>query len=306
MKKINLLILGNSNFVQRRLLGSLKNIKKIRYKICSKSSKANHIDYNNYTEALNSKPDIVYISLSNHLHYKYAKIALLKGAHVIVDKPIAPTLKEALELVKIAKKKKLLISEATLFNYHNVFKKINKLLGGVDKLNFIQSNFNVPQTKTINKISLTKSDCFMDMSPYAASLLRLYLNSKIDNLTFYKENFLNSKNIKSFYVFAKNKKTKYFGNFSIGCEYLSQIIFSSNKKIIYINTQAFALPSNKKIQIIIKENNKNKNIFINKDDSIRNYIEEILSSININNFTKFYNLVVNDAKMRNMIIKRKK
>ena len=106
MKKINLLILGNSNFVQRRLLGSLKNIKKIRYKICSKSSKANHIDYNNYTEALNSKPDIVYISLSNHLHYKYAKIALLKGAHVIVDKPITPTLKEALELVKIAKKKK--------------------------------------------------------------------------------------------------------------------------------------------------------------------------------------------------------
>ena len=252
MKKINLLILGKSNFVQRRLLGSIKNIKRIKYKICSKSKKDKDIYFNNYIEALNSKPDIVYISLTNHLHFKYAKIALLKGAHVIVDKPIAPTLKQVQELVKIAKKKKLLISEATLFNYHNVFKKINELLGGVKKLNLIQSNFNIPQTKTLNQISLTKSDCFMDMSPYAVSLLRLYLNSKIDNLTFHKENFSNNKNIKSFYIFANNKKTKYFGNFSVGNEYLSQIVFSSDKKIIYLNTQAFALPSNKKIKIVLK------------------------------------------------------
>jgi len=306
MKKINLLILGNSSFVKRRLIKSLNTIKTINYKICSKSKQGKDIFFKDYKEALKSKPDLVYISLCNHLHFKYAKIALLKGAHVIVDKPIAPALKQVKELVRIAKKKKLLISEATLFNYHKVFKKINELLGGIKKLNLIQSNFNIPQTKTLSQISLTKSDCFMDMSPYAASLLRLYLNSKIDHLTFHKENFSNNKNIKSFYIFANNKKTKYFGNFSVGNEYLSQIIFSSDKKIIYLNSQAFALPSNKKIKIVLKEKNKYKNILINKDDSIKNYFNEILSSIDINSFNKFYNLVVNDAKMRNMIMKSKK
>ena len=105
MKKINLLILGNSSFVKRRLIKSLNTIKTINYKICSKSKQGKDIFFKDYKEALKSKPDLVYISLCNHLHFKYAKIALLKGAHVIVDKPIAPALKQVQELVRIAKKK---------------------------------------------------------------------------------------------------------------------------------------------------------------------------------------------------------
>ena len=99
---------------------------------------------------------------------------------------------------------------------------------------------------------------------------------------------------------------KYFGNFSVGSEYLSQIIFSSDKKIIYLNFQAFALPANKKIKIVLKQNNKYRNIYIDKDDSIKNYFEKILFSIKNKTFDKFYNLVLNDAKMRSMIIKNKK
>ena len=105
MKKVNLLILGNSNFVKRRVVSSLNKIKEIEYKICSKSQKNKYIFFNDYLEALKSKPDIVYISLVNHLHYKYAKLALNKGFHVIVDKPLAPKLYQVKELIKIAKKK---------------------------------------------------------------------------------------------------------------------------------------------------------------------------------------------------------
>lgn len=230
MKKVNLLILGNSNFVKRRVVSSLNKIKEIEYKICSKSQKNKYIFFNDYLEALKSKPDIVYISLVNHLHYKYAKLALNKGFHVIVDKPLAPKLYQVKELIKIAKKKKLLISEATLFNYHNVFRKINSLIGGNKNLRFIQSNFTIPQKKTLKQIELTQSDCFMDMSPYASALIRLYLDSKIKNLTFFNEKFKNNKSIKNFYILAKNSTTKYFGNFAVGREYLSQIIFTSEKK----------------------------------------------------------------------------
>ena len=106
MKKINLLILGNSNFVKRRVVSSLNKIKEIDYKICSKSQKNKKIFFNNYTKALKSDPDIVYISLVNHLHYKYAKIALNMGLHVVVDKPITTKLYQVKELIKIAKKKK--------------------------------------------------------------------------------------------------------------------------------------------------------------------------------------------------------
>jgi len=306
MKKINLLILGNSNFVKRRVVSSLNKIKEIDYKICSKSQKNKKIFFNNYTKALKSDPDIVYISLVNHLHYKYAKIALNMGLHVVVDKPITTKLYQVKELIKIAKKKKLLLSEATLFNYHVVFDKINSLVGGNKHLKFIQSNFTIPQKKTLKQIELTQSDCFMDMSPYASSLIRLYLGSKVKNLTFFSEKFKNNKNIKNFYILAKNSKTKYFGNFAVGREYLSQIIFTSEKKIIYLDFQAFALPSNKKIKIIVKENNKFKNIYINKDDSIKNYFKKILSSIKNKKFDKFYDFILYDSKIKSMILKDKK
>ena len=306
MKKVNLLILGNSNFVKRRVLNSLNKIKEIDYKICSKSQKNKKIFYNDYMQALKSDPDIVYISLVNHLHYKYAKIALNMGFHVIVDKPITPKLYQVKELIKIAKKKKLLLSEATLFNYHGVFNKINSLIGGNKNLKFIQSNFTIPQKSTLKQIELTQSDCFMDMSPYACSLIRLYLDSKVKNLTFFDEKFKNNKNIKNFYILAKNNKTKYFGNFAVGREYLSQIIFTSEKKIIYLDFQAFALPSNKKIKIIVKENNKFKNIYLNKDDSIKNYFKKILSSIKNKRFDKFYNFTLYDSIIKSMILKGKK
>ena len=306
MKKINLLILGNSNFVKRRVVSSLNKIKEINYKICSKSQKNKKIFFNNYTKALKSNPDIVYISLVNHLHYKYAKIALNMGLHVVVDKPITTKLYQVKELIKIAKKKKLLLSEATLFNYHGVFDKINSLIGGNKNLKFIQSNFTIPQKKTLKQIELTQSDCFMDMSPYASSLIRLYLDSKVEHLTFFNEKFKNSKSIKNFYILAKNNKTKYFGNFAVGREYLSQIIFTSEKKIVYLDFQAFALPSNNKIKIKLKENNKFKNIYINKDDSIKNYFKKILSSIDNKRFDEFYNFALYDSKIKSMIIKGKK
>ena len=189
------------------------------------------------------------------MHFKFAKLFLKKGYNVIVDKPITESLIKTRELIKIAKSKRLLLSEATLFNYHSVFQQITKIIGGKKKIEFLQSYFNIPQVKSLREINLTKSDCFMDMSPYAAALIRLYLNKKNLSMNFDFKKFSNNKNIKSFYVLANDKKIRYFGNFSFDNEYLSQIVFFSKKKIIYLPNQAFALPSSKKIKITIKENN---------------------------------------------------
>ena len=197
-KKINFLLLGYSSFAQRRLIKSLSKIKNIKITICSKSKKGKNIYFDNYLKAINSKPDLVYISLTNHLHYKYAKIVLKKNINLIVDKPLALNLKQTKELVRIAKKRKLLLSEAIVFNYHYVFKKIIKILNGLNNLEYIHSNFNVPQIKSLKKINYTKSDSFMDMGPYAASLIRLYFNNKLDKIISFKDSFADKKKYKKF------------------------------------------------------------------------------------------------------------
>ncbi len=90
---MHILILGYSNLFRRRIFNVLvKN--SIKFSIASKSSKVKEKKaykwYTNYFKALHhSEADIVYISLANSHHYYWAKKALEKGYHVIVDKPLS-------------------------------------------------------------------------------------------------------------------------------------------------------------------------------------------------------------------------
>lgn len=305
MSKTKLLILGYSSFARRRLIPSLKKMKNIDYYICSKSNQLNFkkkILFNNYNQALNQiSPNIVYVSLINSLHYKYAKMSLKKGFNVIVDKPITISLKQVKELIKIARKKNLLISEATLFNYHRVFDKMLNLCGGTKKIIHIQSNFNVPLVKNVNKLLKNKEDCEMDMSPYAASIIRLFTNNKVQNLKVFKKYFNNINVVKSFFLLSKSDNCTYFGNFGIDREYISQITFFTKDKIITSPNRIFALPP-KNNQIILKKSfNKTTKIIVKKDDCVKNYINTIINVIKTRNYAKFYNKIIFDSKIRNYI-----
>ena len=305
MKKTQLLILGYSSFLKRRVIPAIKKMKNIEYCICSKSNKINlkeKILFKDYDTALSKTTvDIVYISLINSLHFKYAKKALTKGLNVIVDKPIAVSLHETKKLLQIAKKKNLLLSEANLYNYHNVFDKIIKLCKGVENISHIQSNFNVPLIKNPKEIFNIKGDCVMDMGPYASSIIRLFTDNKIKKLKVFKEYFKSVDAVKSFFILAKLKNCTYFGNFGFDKEYVSRITFFTKNKIILSPQRTFALPSNKKVTILLKENNKIKKISINKDDCIQNFFKKILYAFRNKNFKNFYDNLLNDAIVREKI-----
>ncbi len=105
---MKVLILGYSNLVRRKIINVLKK-NDIEFCIASLSSKKKEKKsykwFRSYEEGLNqSNASLVYISLPNSFHYHWAKKALEKGYHVIVDKPITENLKQAKKLIKIAKK----------------------------------------------------------------------------------------------------------------------------------------------------------------------------------------------------------
>lgn len=286
MKK-KILILGNSSFFQRRILPSIKKIKNLEIYICSKSSKKNtkkKIFFNNYNLALiKNTYNLVYISLINDLHFKYAKRSLELGYNVVVDKPITLKYDQTIELAKLAKKKNVLLIELTMFNYHKVFNEIIKLIGGLENLEYLETTFNIPGEKNIKKYHIKKNDCLNDMSPYSAALIRLFLKGKIERFLVKKKYFKNNKRktVKEFSVCVFNKKTHLVSNFGINKEYQSKITFYGARKIISIPFQAFALSSQKKVSVHIKDKNKIKKITI-FDDYIKRFFEKIL-------FTKNYN-----------------
>jgi len=59
--------------------------------------------------------DLVIVCTPNHLHFEHARMALEAGKHVIVEKPIAPTANEVLELDEMAGR-----CQKLLLPYHNL------------------------------------------------------------------------------------------------------------------------------------------------------------------------------------------
>ncbi len=94
-----------------------------------------------YDDFLKSEIDTVYVAVPNHLHFKFAKMALEAGNNVIVEKPFTSNYKEALILSELAKEKRLFIFEATTTPYLPNYKKIKELLPSLGDIKIVQCNY---------------------------------------------------------------------------------------------------------------------------------------------------------------------
>lgn len=75
-------------------------------------SKAEHLGIpefcDNFNDLLKKDIDCVHICTPNFLHFEMAKAALMAGKHVVCEKPLATTIAEGSELLKLAKEKGLI------------------------------------------------------------------------------------------------------------------------------------------------------------------------------------------------------
>jgi len=80
------------------------------------------------SEPVLSDVDAVVIATPAVTHYALAREALLAGRHVLVEKPIALTSREAEELVDIAKRKERILMVDHLLEYHSAIRKLKDLV----------------------------------------------------------------------------------------------------------------------------------------------------------------------------------
>ncbi|WP_312497710.1 Gfo/Idh/MocA family oxidoreductase [Enterococcus sp.] len=98
--------------------------------------------YTDLTECLaDEEVDTVYVALPNHLHYTFAKAALLQGKHVICEKPFTLKKSELLELAAIAKEKQLILIEAITNQYLANYHAIQEQLTSLGELKLIECNY---------------------------------------------------------------------------------------------------------------------------------------------------------------------
>lgn len=90
---------------------------------------------------VHTEVDAVVIATPVFTHFELAKKALLAGKHVLVEKPMTSTRKEAEELIALAKKNKLTLMVDHTFLYTGAVQEIKNLVlnGTIGNINYIDS-----------------------------------------------------------------------------------------------------------------------------------------------------------------------
>ena len=98
--------------------------------------------YTDYEAMLDrADTDTVYIALVNSAHYAYAKKALLKGKHVILEKPFTGTLAETEDLIRLARERGLFLFEAVTVLHGDVIEKMRRDLPKLGGIRLMLANY---------------------------------------------------------------------------------------------------------------------------------------------------------------------
>jgi predicted dehydrogenase len=85
--------------------------------------------------------DAVSVVVPTDKHYEVVKECLLAGKHVFVEKPITPDSKSAMELIELAKKKKLILAVGYLFRYNSALLELKKQLKNAGDIHYITARY---------------------------------------------------------------------------------------------------------------------------------------------------------------------
>jgi len=141
--------------------------------------------FGSYNEILNEEYiDAIYIPLPNSLHYEWVKLALERGIHALVEKSLACTLNEVIELNQIAQNNHLALIENFQFRFHSQLRTIKELVdsGKIGTLRYIRSSFEFPPFPDSTNIRYQKGlggGALLDAGAYPLKISQMFLGRDI-------------------------------------------------------------------------------------------------------------------------------
>lgn len=256
--------------------------------------------YDNYHQALSkSKAGLVYISSVNSLHRELAQAALNKGFHVIVDKPAFASLKEAEELVNLARKSNLCLAEATVYAYHPQIRIAKDIfLANKTKPQRLVASFSFPPLARDN-FRYSRSlggGAFYDLGPYAVSPGRLFFGEKPKEIHCTVNNRDGKDNLEiSFSLLATYSKGRSMvGHFGFDTEYRNSISLLGKDSFVEIE-RIFTIPVEMENEFKIVEKNQERTLRIPKADCFELFLRDVLISIKKKDYQHFYDDLISDA-----------
>lgn len=149
----------------------------------SKEFSIEHV-YENYQSMFEDENiDIVYIATPHNSHYEIMKDALLHNKHVFCEKAITLNSTELDECVKIAKERRLVISDGVTLFHMPLFKELKKVISSnsLGPVKMIQVNFGSFKEYDVNNRFFNPNlagGALLDIGVYAVSFARWFMSSK--------------------------------------------------------------------------------------------------------------------------------
>ncbi|HET9853034.1 MAG TPA: Gfo/Idh/MocA family oxidoreductase [Candidatus Limnocylindrales bacterium] len=126
--------------------------------------------------------DAVYIPLPNHLHLEWALAAAKAAKHVLVEKPIALSSKDAETMVAAASDAGVLLMEAFMYRLHPSWVAVRELIaaGRIGRLQTVQSWFSYynDDPRNIRNIAAAGGGALMDIGCYSINLSRMLFGAE--------------------------------------------------------------------------------------------------------------------------------
>lgn len=132
MVKLGIIGLGHMGGYHASICSTLSTLKLIaasdlEVKNLEKITKPDIIKTLNYEDWL-GLVDAVIIAVPTQFHYEVAKKCLFAGKHVLIEKPLTKTIKEAEELFEIAKEKKLALHVGHVERFNSAVQELKKIV----------------------------------------------------------------------------------------------------------------------------------------------------------------------------------
>lgn len=128
--------------------------------------------------------DAVYIPLPNSLHYEWIRKSLEMNLHVLVEKSMACSYDDVLELTELAQQKKLVLLENFQFRFHSQLAYIKSLVsnGKIGEIRNIRSSFGFPPFPNLENIRYKKNlggGALLDAGAYPLKIAQMFMSNNI-------------------------------------------------------------------------------------------------------------------------------
>ena len=84
--------------------------------------------YTDYRELLSQKPDLVVVCTPHFLHREIGEAAAKAGCHILMEKPLAHTLEDAVALAEVCQKENVKLAVSFLHRYRQELKRAQQLI----------------------------------------------------------------------------------------------------------------------------------------------------------------------------------